>query len=208
VPEGIRHQCPRSARAKESIESFSPICLISSEEVLSEQRPKLLFLLLLQQQTIQIYLSPFVQSPPTLNTCNVRASIINRLTHDLWWWEGSLFTPHGRARTGVAQRLRPEEIYSYMLAFNDTIAQAAVTLGYTVSTSDSIYNPDANSFQLNQMKLLEMDDIGRRFLSGEPPPWGAHNLPQLIVFLHKDHLGSWAVRPTRLFQTMAHAQLY
>jgi hypothetical protein len=77
------------------------------------------------------------------------------------------FFPNG---TGVAERLRPEEIYSYMLVFNDTIAQAEITLGYTVSTSDSIYNPDANSFQLNQTRLLEMDDLGRRFLSGEPPP--------------------------------------
>jgi hypothetical protein len=77
------------------------------------------------------------------------------------------FFPNG---TGVAERLEPDEIYSYMLAFNDIITQAEIVSEYTVSTSDSIYNPDANSFQLNQTKLLEMDDIGRRFLSSEPPP--------------------------------------
>jgi len=107
-----------------------------------------------------------------------RLEYMDPLNHEIWWRLSLVYEklevlvkmgyfPNG---TGVAERLRPEEIYSYMLAFNDTIAQAAVTLGYTVSTSDSIYNPDANSFQLNQMKLLEMDDIGRRFLSGEPPP--------------------------------------
>jgi hypothetical protein len=76
------------------------------------------------------------------------------------------FFPNGSG----TERLKPDEVYSYILAFNDTITQAQITMGYTFSTSDSIYNPDANSFQLNQTKLLEMDDIGRRFLSSEPLP--------------------------------------
>lgn len=94
----------------------------------------------------------------------------------LVWWRLSLvyqkldimvqmsYFPNGSG----TERLKPEEVYTYLLAFNDTISQAYIKLGYTDSTSSYIYNPDANSYQLDQTKLLEMDDLGRRFLSSEP----------------------------------------
>lgn len=66
------------------------VCLISSEEVLSEQLQELLSTLLLQWQTIEIrrrhpydsilyFWLSLAQSPPPLNTHNACSSIINRL---------------------------------------------------------------------------------------------------------------------------------
>ena len=97
--------------------------------------------------------------------------------HQLWWRLSSVFGelqtlaqidffPNGSGLIGV----KPEKVYSYVLDLNDTITQAEVSMQYTDSASDYIYNPDGNLFQLNQTKLLEMDDIGRQFLSSVMPP--------------------------------------
>ena len=70
------------------------------------------------------------------------------------------FFPNGSGTVGV----EPEVVYEYMLEFNKTITEAHISILYTFSDSGYMYNPDGNDFQLNQTKLLEMDNLSTQFL--------------------------------------------
>jgi hypothetical protein len=71
------------------------------------------------------------------------------------------FFPNDSGVIGV----KPEALYPYILGLNDKNTEAEISYQHTASQSGYIYNADGNLFQLNQTRLLEMDNIAQQFLS-------------------------------------------
>ncbi len=84
----------------------------------------------------------FYQICENLWTLNQRHLFVNSIG-------GSL---HARAR-------------SCILDLNDTLFTAQLSNGYTVNVGPWIYKPNANQFELNQTKIMEIDEIYKQFFN-------------------------------------------